>query len=231
MLPAMLAKELPDPPQNWVDSVLTSGRALVFVDGVDEVPLRFRHNLARELEAIVGAYPKNAYFVSTRPGAVERRWLANLDFLEARIEPMSIADQESLIDEWHDAVDVELAALRRRPENLKDLARELKRQLSETPALSKLAVVPRLCAMICALHRERNQKLPETQTQICEDLCRMLLHRRERETPGSNLRLLAIEASSQADVKLLRQCESIEALNMVARRHVDVAELSGHAKL
>ena len=45
-----------------------------------------------------------------------------------------------------------------------------------------LATNPLLCGMICALHRERQEQLPETQVELCEDLCRMLLHRRERES-------------------------------------------------
>ena len=36
--------------------------------------------------------------------------------------------------------------------------------------------------MICALHRERSQKLPESQAELCEAICQMLLHRRERES-------------------------------------------------
>ncbi len=36
--------------------------------------------------------------------------------------------------------------------------------------------------MICALHRERRRQLPKTQSELCEDLCRMLLQRRELES-------------------------------------------------
>ncbi len=36
--------------------------------------------------------------------------------------------------------------------------------------------------MICALHRDRHRKLPESQAELCEALCHMLLHRRERES-------------------------------------------------
>jgi len=38
--------------------------------------------------------------------------------------------------------------------------------------------------MICALYRERQERLPETPAELCEALVQMLLHRRERETPG-----------------------------------------------
>jgi Calcineurin-like phosphoesterase/NACHT domain len=185
--PALIAKELPDPPADWIDSVLTSGRGLVLLDGVDEVPLQKRQILAREIENLIGAYPSNYWLVSTRPGAVTEGWLSKLNFLEARIEPMSLNDQDEFIDKWYSAVALELRSTARRAENLEKLAASLKQELRESPGIARLAIYPLLCAMICALYRERNQKLPETQAALCEDLCKMLLHRRERETPDMSL--------------------------------------------
>jgi Leucine-rich repeat (LRR) protein/predicted MPP superfamily phosphohydrolase len=185
--PALIAKELPDAPSEWIDSVLTSGRGLVLFDGVDEVPSQKREILAREIENVIGAYPENYWIVSTRPGAVNKGWLSKLDFLEARIEPMSLDDQDQFIDKWYSAVAAEIRSTPRRAENLDKLAASLKQELRDTPSLARLAIYPLLCAMICALYRERNQRLPETQAAICEDLCKMLLHRRERETPDLNL--------------------------------------------
>lgn len=185
--PVFIAKELPDPPADWIDGVLTSGRGLVLLDGVDEVPLQKRQILAREIENLIGAYPSNYWVVSTRPGAVADGWLSKLNFLEARIEPMSLNDQDEFIDKWYSAVALELRSTARRAENLEKLAASLKQELRETPGIARLAIYPLLCAMVCALYRERNQKLPETQAALCEDLCKMLLHRRERETPDMSL--------------------------------------------
>ena len=186
-LPAIIAKELPDPPPEWIDKVLSDGRGLLLFDGVDEVPAEKRDLLSREIENLINAYPKDYYIVSTRPGAVDSGWLSKLGFFEARIEPMSADDQHEFIDKWYSAVSAELRASGRRPENLDKLAASLKQELRETPNIAKLAIYPLLCAMICALYRERNQKLPETQAALCEDLCKILLHRRERETPDMKL--------------------------------------------
>ncbi len=186
-LPVIVAKELPDPPPEWIDEILSDGRGLLLFDGVDEVPAENRDLLSREIENLINAYPKNYYIVSTRPGAVDSGWLSSLEFLEARIEPMSTDDQDEFIDKWYSAVSAELRASGRRPENLDKLAASLKQELRETSNIAKLAIYPLLCAMICALYRERNQKLPETQAALCEDLCKVLLHRRERETPDMKL--------------------------------------------
>lgn len=157
------------------------------MDGVDEVPSQKREVLAREIESLVGAYPLNYWIISTRPGAVHSGWMAKLNFLEARIQPMSLADQDEFIDKWYSAVSSELRSTIRRAENLPKIASSLKQELRDTPNIARLAIYPLLCAMVCALYRERNQKLPETQAAVCEDLCKMLLHRRERETPDLSL--------------------------------------------
>jgi predicted MPP superfamily phosphohydrolase len=56
---SLVAKALPDPPSEWIDDVLNSGRALVLLDGVDEVPSQKREILARDIEDLVGTYPQN----------------------------------------------------------------------------------------------------------------------------------------------------------------------------
>jgi hypothetical protein len=95
---------------------------------------------------------------------------------------MSDLDRSRFIDKWHQAVTIELGRLGRSGEDLPRLAEELKRQLPENPSVARLATNPLLCAMICALHRDRGQKLPESQSDLCESLCQVLLHRRERES-------------------------------------------------
>jgi hypothetical protein len=179
--PTYIAKEIGNPPETWVMNILRQGRALVLLDGVDEVPNAHRPNLRNEIEAIVKAYPKNYFLLSTRPTAVPDGWLAGIGFREATVEPMSEADKAAFIHRWHDAVSQELARQGSHDESLQDIAAELIEKLPDNPSVSRLATNPLLCAMICALHRERNRNLPESQTELCEAICHMLLHRREQE--------------------------------------------------
>ncbi|HYO15196.1 MAG TPA: leucine-rich repeat domain-containing protein [Thermoanaerobaculia bacterium] len=179
--PEMIAKELGEPPSNWVRQVLRAGRGLVLLDGIDEIPNLHRETARREIEAVVQAYPASYFLVSTRPEAIPEGWLAGLDFREARVNPMSDLDRERFIDKWHEAVAEQLERMGRSGKQLPELAAELKRQLLENPPVARLATNPLLCAMICALHRDRSQKLPESQSELCEALCEVLLHRREWE--------------------------------------------------
>jgi hypothetical protein len=177
----MVAWEKRDPPKNWAVSVLESGRAMVLLDGVDEVPEKYRDTVRAGIEIMTKAYPENLFLVSTRPKGAKARWLAGLGFGEAEIYPMSEMDKGHFIDKWHAAVEAQLerAGI---PEVLTGVAAALKAQLRGNPPISRLATYPLLCAAICALHWGRNENLPESQAGLCEALCQLLLDRRERET-------------------------------------------------
>lgn len=183
-LPEFLAKHLPSAPSNWITNVLSSGQALILFDGVDEIHRDQRSKLAEEIGELIRTYPNCTYVITTRPGAVEPGWLARLDFIEARVEPMSRRAREEFIDKWYRSAALELKSRPRLGENLTLTASRLNSELADQPELGNLATNPLLCAMICALYRERQEKLPETPAELSEALCHMLLHRRERETPG-----------------------------------------------
>jgi predicted NACHT family NTPase len=139
---------------------------------------------ADEIGELIRTYPNCIYVVTTRPGAVESGWLARLNFTEARVEPINRSDREEFIDKWYQSAALELKKRPRLGEDLSLTASRLKAELIEQTELGKLASNPLLCAMICALYRERNEKLPETPAELSEALCHMLLHRRELETLG-----------------------------------------------
>lgn len=183
-LPRFLAKHLPSAPVEWMTGVFDSGRALVLFDGVDEIHRDKRALLAQEIGDLIRTYPDCTYVVTTRPGAVERGWLDRFLFNEARVEPMSRGDREVFIEKWYRSAALELKHRPRPGEDLSLTATRLKAELTDLPELGMLASNPLLCAMICALYRERQERLPETPAELCEALVQMLLHRRERETPG-----------------------------------------------
>ncbi|MER2634841.1 MAG: hypothetical protein ABTQ30_13410 [Rhizobiaceae bacterium] len=173
--------EVGEPPHGWVKTILQDGRGLVLIDGVDEVSRDVRDGLKDAITRYVENYPDNLFIVSSRPAAIEVGWLSRAGFIEATINPMSSLDRELFIDRWHDAVAEELAA-KGQPQALSELSAGLKNELTANPPMARLSTNPLLCAMICALHRDRSQKLPESQSELCEALCHMLLHRRERES-------------------------------------------------
>ncbi|MEU6125481.1 NACHT domain-containing protein [Streptomyces sp. NPDC047123] len=165
-------------PAGWENRVLDAGRALVLVDGIDEIPGTERARTRDWLTDLVDAFPGNRWLVTSRPSAVREDWLAEEGFTELTLSPMGAADVTAFIGRWHGAattgVPEEDAALVSYEEQLLTAVRS-------KPDLGRLATNPLMCGLICALHRDRRGFLPLGRKDLYTAALSMLLHRRDRE--------------------------------------------------
>jgi energy-coupling factor transporter ATP-binding protein EcfA2 len=152
-------------PSNWVANHLREGRAIVLVDGLDEVPEgAIRQRAIEWLNDIILSYPEARYVVTSRPTAVDH-W-TDSSFTLAELQPMSTQDIRVFIHNWH---------------------RALNFAIDNDRALRRLAVNPLLCALLCALNRDRSGILPKARMEIYSAALEMLLDRRDRERGLSDL--------------------------------------------
>ncbi|MEK8172922.1 NACHT domain-containing protein [Streptomyces sp. M19] len=156
------------PAAGWADRVLAEGRGLLLVDGIDEVPQQQRERTREWLRELLAAYRHSRFVVTTRPSAVPEGWLAGLKFAELTVRPMSRQDVSVFISRWHAAAGCDLE------ESLKDAVRSQR-------DLAQLATTPLMCALMCALHRDRRGHLPQGRMELYEAALSMLLVRRDRE--------------------------------------------------
>ncbi|MFF5484636.1 NACHT domain-containing protein [Streptomyces virginiae] len=163
-----LAGEAPD---GWEGRVLRDGRALLLVDGIDEIPATERDRARDWLADLIAACPGNRWLVTSRPSAVRPDWLAAVDFSEVTLTPMTRANVRAFIERWHTAAD-------HTPPEYRD---QLLDAVARKPDLARLATNPLLCGMICALHRERRGFLPTGRKELYAAALSMLLRRRDRE--------------------------------------------------
>ncbi|MFJ2708612.1 NACHT domain-containing protein [Streptomyces sp. NPDC087428] len=165
-----------DPPEGWAGRVLESGRGLLLVDGLDEVPPDDREAAYDWLSRLLRRYPATRCVATVRPHAVAPDWLAAEDFEELRLLPMRNEDIAAFVAAWHRAArldDPDHAAPA-------ELERDLTRQFAANSTLSNLARTPLLCAVICALHRRRQGLLPETRWSLYDSALSMLLGDRDK---------------------------------------------------
>ncbi|MER5732278.1 NACHT domain-containing protein [Streptomyces sp. NPDC002138] len=168
-------------PPGWEGRVLTAGRALVLVDGIDEIPEAERAGARAWLTDLIDAYPGNRWLVTSRPSAVREDWLAEAEFSELSLAPMSPHSVAEFVRRWHTAAasgDPEHAEADAALEGYRD---QLLESLRTTRDLARLATNPLLCGLICALHRERRGFLPSGRKELYAAALSMLLHRRDRE--------------------------------------------------
>lgn len=167
-------------PSGWVHRCLNAGTALVLVDGVDEVPADKRRAIRTWLDGLVKAYPKAQVVVTSRPGAVEKKWLADEGFASVQLEPMSAADIRAFVQRWHAAA-AHAASLPCEPDDLPAAERRLLAQFDAGPHLRDLAINPLTCAMLCALNLQQTSGLPQDRMELYRAALNMLLDLRDAE--------------------------------------------------
>ncbi|MBP8110523.1 MAG: NACHT domain-containing protein, partial [Caldilineaceae bacterium] len=184
--PALNARLLAaDVPGGWMQGLLKDGRALVLIDGVDEVSEKHRKTLLESLQTLVQTYPLARYVITSRPAAI-KNWPEWIDWSRsAGFETVSLQEMEpeqvyAFVDRWHHAL---LAGLDREEERtlVRDLPTALKQLLRQRLSLRRLARNPLLCTMICALHRERPNNMPRNRVKLYQDCVEMLLYKRDTE--------------------------------------------------
>ncbi|MET7477075.1 NACHT domain-containing protein [Streptomyces sp. NPDC005648] len=184
-------------PEGWESRVLSAGRALVLVDGLDEVPEPERARARTWLRDLLETFPGNRWLVTSRPSAVREDWLAADGFTELGLSSMSPSDVASFIRRWHRA-----AATGVPDEDLLLPAYEaqLLDAVRTKPDLGRLATNPLMCGLICALHRDRRGYLPHGRKELYDSALSMLLVRRDRERDVSGP-----ELSEEPQLQLLHR--------------------------
>ncbi|MGW8066777.1 NACHT domain-containing protein [Streptomyces ziwulingensis] len=195
------------PPDGWAERVLGTGRGLVLVDGLDELPTADRHRARDWLLALIRAFPGNRWLLTSRPTAVRPDWLAAEGFRELVLTPMRRDDVATFVRRWHAAADAPEYEMR-----LLDALRT-KRDLA------RLATNPLMCGLICALHRERRGYLPTGRKELYDAALTMLLVRRDRERG-----MEAVELGEEAQLELLQRLAYALVLSGRTEMEVETAQ-------
>ncbi|GAB3430138.1 NACHT domain-containing protein [Actinophytocola sediminis] len=167
-------------PPGWVHRQLRDGRAVVLVDGVDELPESRRDDVRQWLSDLTATFPAARFVVTSRPAAAPTDWLDQDDFVVAELEPMSFGEVDLFITRWHDAMR-ELCLSTDEHAVLNQHQRSLLSALRASSHLRALAGYPLLCALLCALQHDRRGELPDSRLELYEVALHMLLERRDSE--------------------------------------------------
>ncbi|MFF6776500.1 NACHT domain-containing protein [Streptomyces sp. NPDC012637] len=200
-------------PDGWADRVLSAGRGLVLVDGIDEIPEAERGRARQWLRDLLAAYGDgNRWLVTSRPSAVGDAWLAADGFAELTLAPMTRTEVTTFVRRWHRAAGPAAAPYEQ----------PLLDALRATEEVAGLATNPLMCGLICALHRDRRGFLPRGRKALYEAALSMLLSRRDRERDmGSPT---GIELGEAPQIQLVQRLAYWLALNgrtQMDRRHAE----------
>ncbi|MEC4018608.1 NACHT domain-containing protein [Streptomyces sp. H27-D2] len=164
-------------PSGWADRVMSDGRGLLLVDGIDEAPESDREQLRHALRQLLALYPGNVWLLTSRPPAVRENWLVPDGFTELKLSPLSREGVAAFIHRWHAAAREDATDLDR----LDHYEQTLLGAVRITRDLGRLATNPLMCGLICALHRDRRGSLPRGRKALYDAALSMLLERRDLE--------------------------------------------------
>lgn len=221
------------PYNGWEHDQLDNGRAVVLIDGVDELPQGKRESFFQELQALLRDFPHARYIITSRPVVVSKRvwpdwheWIQKVGFAEVTIQPMNHGAIEQFINLWHKAY----AEGTQDPDERGEVYRaapHLKQLLPQRPGLRQVASNPLLCAMICALHLDRRNTLPSERIKLYEECIDMLLEQRDagrqidmNDYPqlGNRQKLTLLRDLAY---RMLRLGESVRPVELVDQRFAD----------
>ncbi|WP_422773915.1 NACHT domain-containing protein [Plantactinospora sp. WMMC1484] len=173
-----IAQFAAEAPAGLVERIFATGRALLLVDGVDELVRAQRTQVRQWLRRLLDRYPDVIVVVTSRPSGAPARWLTNEGFLAVMLERMSPADIVEFVRRWHRAI----GGARHLPCDPVELPRYQRRLLARLDAnhhLRGLATNPLMCAMLCALNLDRGDDLPHDRISLYRAALEMLLERRD----------------------------------------------------
>jgi hypothetical protein len=186
-------------PHGWVHEQLSLSRCLLLIDGLDEVSEDKRASTRSWIEDLLGSYPDCKVIITSRPPAIPDGWLGSLDFTEIELLPMSHDDVSSFIDHWHDAVAGEEREGGAAAET-RALGPVLKDRIRSDRSLRELASSPLLCAMLCAMNRDRREVLPSNRLALYEAATYMILHARDEQRKIRISDLPALDFETKRDL-------------------------------
>ncbi|MGA4987320.1 NACHT domain-containing protein [Nonomuraea bangladeshensis] len=167
-------------PAGWAHRQLASGRALLLIDGVDELTGGQRKAIKPWLRGLLAEFPAIRVVVTSRPSAAGASWLDEEGFSPAFLERMTPSDTRALVEHWHEAIRGS-ADLPCPAEQLPVVQARLLAHVDNAPHLRALAATPLLASMLCALNLDRASQLPPDRMGLYAAALEMLLERRDAE--------------------------------------------------
>ncbi len=171
-----LKQERIEVPADFFDEWLKSGRAVVLLDGLDEVAdPALRRRVSRLVDAFTRAYPDCRYVVTSRiVGYTEASCLSE-GYATTIVRDFTLADVGVFLSQWHRLVaigqmgpgdDAEAAAANQ--------TRQLLASIEQNERVRELAINPLMLTVIALIHRDR-VKLPDRRAELYQEAVDVLL--------------------------------------------------------
>jgi hypothetical protein len=164
----------------WAETLLQQGKAIVLLDGFDEVPKAKRPILAQWIDQQTKDYRKTIFILTSRPKAYqEEAKVARIALPTIWVKPFNTGQQRQFVEQWYRCREIDSNSGRDDAgviQIAQAAADELLGQIQERPEIQDLAKIPLLLNMIAAFHRENNKaQLPRRKVALYQGICDLQL--------------------------------------------------------
>lgn len=168
------------PPPRWIAEQLNQGKALVMLDGLDEIAdLRQRQRVSRWVERQMRRYRQAPFIVTSRPSGYREAPLEGITTLE--VQPFNLEQMQRFVQNWY-LQNETIRHLGKSDRGVRQMAQQqaddLMGRIRKTPALAAMALNPLLLSMIATVHCYRGA-LPGRRVELYGEICDVLLGRRQ----------------------------------------------------
>lgn len=165
-------------PEGWLEFCLENNRFMFLIDGVDEVKSNQRDNIKNWLIDLIEEYPKQNYYITSRPSAVGHSWLEPLGFDTVNVRPMNEAKIATFIDRWHDAV-ARSPLVKLEKGEIETYKRRVLSIVRSNRQVRSVASYPLLAAILCSMNYQRSGQLPRSRMDFYRAAIEALLEGRD----------------------------------------------------
>ena len=134
-------------PVGFFEHWLSDGRALILLDGLDEVAEEAkRHNVVKRIENFLGQFDRNRAIITSRPAGYRRDFFRTEEFPHYQLQPFDDQKISAFIDNWYNSRFQDQAEAERRKQSLR-------KALEDNDRIKLLARNPLLLTIIALIHR------------------------------------------------------------------------------
>ncbi|WP_414573980.1 NACHT domain-containing protein [Nostoc sp. CCY 9925] len=160
-----------DIPEGFFDYWLKQGKALILLDGLDEIADENKQReVARHLSSFVtnNQYVQNRVIITSRPAEYRRDFFETHEFTHYFILPFDESKINLFIDRWYNSRFSDSQESQRRQSSLKEL-------LNKQERIKILVENPLLLTLVCLIHRYDAVRLPQKRDKLYETAIETLL--------------------------------------------------------
>ncbi|MFA7240369.1 MAG: SUMF1/EgtB/PvdO family nonheme iron enzyme [Sulfuricellaceae bacterium] len=171
-----LKNERIEVPADFFDTWLNSGRAVVMLDGLDEVAdPTLRRRVSRLVDAFARAYPLCRYIVTSRiVGYTDAAQLTE-NFAVATVRDFTLEDVRTFLSQWHRLIAIGQKGVGDSAETYAaQQTRQLLDAIEKNERVRELAINPLMLTVIALIHRDR-VKLPDRRAELYQEAVDVLL--------------------------------------------------------